>query len=419
MYKYFEKTGDKVSSWKSKGLRDEKFFFTVTFTDKFARKVIYDNAGIKVRLNGDLLRQNQVTYNHGPIVNIYMVYETILDTKTSNIPLENCLFGAIKLTKNSDIDKYKYSGHVIGFDSSRNFSHPSGENGKNVIIFGADSSNPVHANNKVNNILVLGKDFIQGINSTAIYVEKMYSTNFTVNNKKFCLSLHFNGDNSYLFVNGKQIHAFKAKDSEMVPYPLCPRGLSKDFEIGYMRASGLIGYVYDFSVEYDAIAVDDILDILKYLMKKMVLYKQMLNKLVITAVTFFNSFLSTNSLECISMNNQECRARPKMIDINANEPMFYAYSIKIYKCSGSCNNINNPYAKLSIPDIIKKINFKKFSLMSRINETRQILWHETCKCVCRLSVAVCNSKQILNDDKCRCECREDLVDKIVCDKGFS
>ena len=372
-----------------------------------------------MRLNGDLLRQNQVTYNHGPIVNIYIVYETILDTKTSNIALENCLFGAMKLTKNSDIDKYKYSGYSIGFDSRGSFSHPSGENGKNVIIFGADLSNSVHANNKVNNILVLGKDFIQGIKSTTIYVEKMYSTNFTVNNKKFCLSLHCNGDNSYLFVNGKQIHGFKVKDSEIVPYPLCLRGLSKDFEIGYLRASGLIGYVYDFSVDYGAIAVDDILDIHKYLMKKVVLYKQMLNKLVITVITFFNLFLSTNSLECISMNNQECRARPKMININANEPMFYPYSIKINKCSGSCNNINNPYAKLCIPDIIKKINFKVFNLMSRINQIRQILWHETCKCVCRLSVAVCNSKQILNDDKCRCECREDLGDKIVCDKGFS
>ena len=119
------------------------------------------------------------------------------------------------------------------------------------------------------------------------------------------------------------------------------------------------------------------------------------------------------------MSNQECKARPKIIDINSNVPVFYPYSIKVNKCSGSCNNINNPYAKLCIPDIIKKINVKVFNLMLRINETRQILWHETCKCVCRLSVAVCNSKQIQNDDKCRCEYRENLVDRIVCDKGFS
>ena len=96
----------------------------------------------------------------------------------------------------------------------------------------------------------------------------MYSTNFSVDNKKNCLSLHYNGYNSYLFVNGKEIHKFRAKDSEIVPYPFCVGGLSRDFEVGYIRASGLIGYVYDFSVDYGAIAVDDILDIHKYLMKK-------------------------------------------------------------------------------------------------------------------------------------------------------
>ena len=91
------------------------------------------------------------------------------------------------------------------------------------------------AKNKVNNILVLGKCFIQGINGTTIYADKMYSTNFNVNNKNVCLSLHYNGDNSYLFVNGKEIHKFKGKDSEIVLYPLCLGGLSKDFEVGYMR----------------------------------------------------------------------------------------------------------------------------------------------------------------------------------------
>ena len=129
-------------------------------------------------------------------------------------------------------------------------------------------SSSVHANSKVNNVLVLGKSVIQGINDTTTDAEKMNSTNFTVDNKRFCLSLHYNGDNSYLFVNGKEIHIFKAKDSEIVPYPLCLGDLSKDFEVGYIRARGLIGYVYDFSVDYGAITVDDLLDIHKYLMKK-------------------------------------------------------------------------------------------------------------------------------------------------------
>ena len=110
----------------------------------------------------------------------------------------------------------------------------------------------MHANNKVNNVLVLGKALVQGINGTTIYAEKMYSTNLSVNNKKFRLSLRYNGDNSYLFVNGKEVHKFKAKDSEIVPYPLRLGGISKDLEVGYMRTSGLIGYVYDFSVGYGA-----------------------------------------------------------------------------------------------------------------------------------------------------------------------
>ena len=94
----------------------------------------------------------------------------------------------------------------------------------------------------------------------------MYSTNFTVYGKKVCLSLHYNGDNSYLFVNGRQIVNFRAKDSEIVPYPLCLANISKDFSIS--NATGLHGYVYDFSVDYQAIENDKIPDIHRYLMKK-------------------------------------------------------------------------------------------------------------------------------------------------------
>ena len=128
--------------------------------------------------------------------------------------------------------------------------------------------------------------------------------------------------------------------------------------------------------------------------------------------TFFN-LSYVNSLECISMNNQECKARPKIIDVKNNELVFYHYSIKVNKCIESYSNINDPYAKLCIPDIAKNINVKVFNLMSRINETRQIIWHKTCKCVCRLTSAVCNSRNIWNKDKCRCEYREDLVNKMV------
>ena len=129
-------------------------------------------------------------------------------------------------------------------------------------------SNSAHANNKTGNILVLGKDFAQGIDRTTIYAEKIYSTNFTVANKAFWLSLHYNGDSSYLFVNGKEIINFKDKNFEIVPCPLCLGNISKDFDSSNAAKTGLVGYVYDFSVDYWAIANDKILDIHNYLVKK-------------------------------------------------------------------------------------------------------------------------------------------------------
>ena len=118
------------------------------------------------------------------------------------------------------------------------------------------------------------------------------------------------------------------------------------------------------------------------------------------------------------MNNQECKTRSKILGVNNNEPVFYPYRIKVNKCSGSCNNINDPYAKLCVPDIIKSINMRVFNLMQRINETRHIIWHETCKWVCGLISSICNNKQVFNNGKCRCECREDLIDKGICEKGY-
>ena len=97
--------------------------------------------------------------------------------------------------------------------------------------------------------------------------------------------------------------------------------------------------------------------------------------------------------------------------------MFYPYSIKINKCKGSCNTINDPYAKICVPEKIKNTTVKVFNLMLRTNETRHIKWHKTCKCICRLDSSICNNKQRWNDDKCRCGCKE-ITDKGMCDKGF-
>ena len=111
------------------------------------------------------------------------------------------------------------------------------------------------------------KNPTQGLQHT-LTAEKLYSINFTENNKKFCLSLHYNGANSYLFVNGTKIMKFKAKDFEILAYPLCLGNFSKDFSVDIMKNTELNEYVYDFSLDYDAIAVDDILGIHKYLIKK-------------------------------------------------------------------------------------------------------------------------------------------------------
>ena len=121
-----------------------------------------------------------------------------------------------------------------------------------------------------------------------------------------------------------------------------------------------------------------------------------------TAMTFFNfNPPNVNSLECVSINNQECQTRTKIINANNNEPVFYPFSIKVNKCSGSCNNINNPYAKLCVSDVVKNINIKVFNLMPWGNQTKHREWRETCKCKCRLDSSACNNKQRWNEDKCR------------------
>ena len=131
----------------------------------------------------------------------------------------------------------------------------------------------------------------------------------------------------------------------------------------------------------------------------------MLKKVFFLGLTILSNFTKVTSLNCISMKNQECKTRPQVININGNNPIFYSFSIKINKCSGNCNNINNSYAKICVPDVIKDLNVKVFNLMSRTNETRFIRWHQKCKCKCRLNAIICNNKQLWNKSKCRCECK--------------
>ena len=232
----------------------------------------------------------------------------------SNYPtLENCVLGAVKLTKHADVDQYKYSGYGIRFERKGFFSHPSRGDGKNLIIFGVDMRSSTKIDNRKKDILILGKGPTQELEH-AHSAEKMYSIIFT-KKKKFCSSLHYNGADSYLFVNGTEIIQFKVA------------------------------------------------------LRRIKMFK-FIKQIFISTIMFFGSLSSVNSLESVSMINQECKVRPEIVNVNSSEPLFDPFSNKTSKCRGSCNNINDPNAKLCIPVVVKNLNIKVFNLMLRTNETR-------------------------------------------------
>ena len=169
-----------------------------------------------------------------------MQFLAISGSKVSDPILKNCLLSAVTLTKNADIEKYEYSGFGVGFDRRSSFSLPGVEFGQNVLIFGVDMGSSAHIDNKKKNILVLGKGPTQGLEHT-LTAEKMHSINFTVTNKKFCLSLHYNGANSCLFVNGTEIYKFKATKSEILVDPICLGNISKDYSVDNMKKTGFTG----------------------------------------------------------------------------------------------------------------------------------------------------------------------------------
>ena len=146
----------------------------------------YLGTKIRVKFGGSCLKQDEVTYTHGKIVNIYIVYEINKNDNAviSDPTLENCLFGAVTLTKNADIGKYGYSGYGIGIDRKGSFSFSSGGYGQNVIIFGVNMNSSIHIDTKKKDILILGRVPTQGLEST-LTAEKMYSINLAEKNKKF------------------------------------------------------------------------------------------------------------------------------------------------------------------------------------------------------------------------------------------
>ena len=185
MNKHFKKIGntESISSWESKGLSNQIIKPPTTSNNSLAPTLKYTGKRMYAKFNGGCFKQDKIIFNHGKTVNLYIVYDLKLNLNNSDHTLQNCLFGPVKLTKNSDIDKYKYSGCGTGFDSKGTFSHPSGGIGQNVLTSGADMSSFVYANNKTKNLLITGEGITQGLDDTTLTTEKMYSINFTVSIK--------------------------------------------------------------------------------------------------------------------------------------------------------------------------------------------------------------------------------------------
>ena len=189
-----------------------------------------------VYLSGNYFKQNRaIIPNDDNVINIYCVYEIrpIASSRDTSFTMQNALFGAMQITKNADNSKNNYKGYGICFDERSQLGHTITEdsrahttNGRNVLIFGVDMSFSVHATNRANSIYVMGDGLPQGIHDTTLYVEKNYCRNFTDPGKTFITSLHYNGDESYFFVNGRQELKFKAKTDQLVKEKLFIGNLS-------------------------------------------------------------------------------------------------------------------------------------------------------------------------------------------------
>ena len=215
MYEYLKRviaTANNIStiyehSWTSKGLSNEQVKTPNTSTNNDQAPILeYDGREISLKLSGDLLKQSRVTYNHhGPKVSTFIVYKLNTHTINTDFALKDCLFGSLKITKDKDPDIYVYRGFGIGFDSKSTFTHSDGTNAHNVIFFGADSSQSIHNGNKLaENVLILGKGLIQKINKQTLYADHTFPTNFTVTDKKFCISVHYDRLISRLSANANK-----------------------------------------------------------------------------------------------------------------------------------------------------------------------------------------------------------------------
>ena len=247
--------------------------------------ILKNDERLYVYLQGNHFQQNNVLTSSNDhvinknVVNIYIVYklDPLASSRGKSFTIQNALFGAMQITKNAtDNSKNNYKGYGICFDERSEFGHTITEGGfshttdtRNVLIFGADMSFNVHSTNRANHLYIMGTGLTQGINDTTIYTEKNFYRNFTDFGKKIMLSLHYNGDDSYLFVNGRQELKFKIKTDQLVKEKSCIRNLSDQWTTSESEKTGVYGKIYDFVVDYEQIAgVKTIYDMHRYLMTK-------------------------------------------------------------------------------------------------------------------------------------------------------
>ena len=186
-----------------------------------------------INFNANCLINN--IYIPTKVINKYISY--ILNPQLKNLntdfTLGYCLFGSVKLTKNDDLEKYKYSSFGIGLILVQNFYLQTKALERNVIIFGADMGSSVHIYNKNKDILILGEGATQGLDDTALKAEAKYPINSTQSGKRFVVNLHYIGNNSLLFVNDTKICQFKAKIPEIKDHKLCLDNILKSFTIDF------------------------------------------------------------------------------------------------------------------------------------------------------------------------------------------
>ena len=263
---------------------------------------------------------------------------------------------------------------------------------------------------KGKDILILGKRPTQGLNHT-LAAETQYSFNFTRPGIKFCLSLHYNGSNIFLLVNTTKMYQFKVKDSEIEKYHLRLGNNSKGFTANNMKKTVLSGYVYQFYVDYDIIIIiiiiiintSNIVNIHKYLMKNMYyqimfgLIKKILMGLVINIVN------ASNYTKYVSLSNQKCEIQPTLTNLHPNEysQEFYYYSlpVKLDRCVGGCNTLNDLTTKVCIPNKTEDLNLSVFNIIAGINELKTLTKHISCECKCKFDGTKCTSNQWWNNNK--------------------